>query len=399
MPDFSVPMGQSWFPQSRAWSEIDQPTQTGALVAPFGGNPQQMAAMLQQPAVQQQMAAFGMHFNPQQIQQSPFFSNQFMGHHPALGGAMSGAMMGAAATPSPTGPEGAGGGISRVMQGAMGGPEMARQFQMRQMQMPFQGMAAMIPGMEFQRKQQLLTAVQGNINDEEDIRRQSMELQQYFGDLKQQYLDQGQAEKAANDRALQDIKQQLADTRQQMTQQQSQWDFERGQMTRPVPGFMGGQPGMEVYQPGQGGKPGGWQWQAGPNLFKPGNAPGQLSQNQIATLRQRREFFNTKVPPPGSGFEKNPGAGRQAADQKGWDDYRQRMGGMLDDILKQSEQPLTGSPGAGLVAPGLAGAPGGQGTPGPQGLSPETAPPGAQIDEQGNVFGPNGQFLGTYKPQ
>src|SRR5882762_8632923 len=142
---------------SHLLGEVESPTQTGQMQSPsFGGQPSQLGQILQHPHVQQLLQQFGISFDPSQIRQSPFLPNSFMQGHPHLGGALSGAMANVAATPEAPLVSGAGSGMTRAMQGMMGGPEMQRQYQVRQMLAPFQAMGAQMPAMEFGRKQQLL---------------------------------------------------------------------------------------------------------------------------------------------------------------------------------------------------------------------------------------------------
>lgn len=72
------------------------------------------------------------------IRQSPIFSNNFMQAHPQLGGALNNALMSAALTPGPRGPEGWGEGLSRALQGVMGVQPAMRQFQFQQQAAPIQ---------------------------------------------------------------------------------------------------------------------------------------------------------------------------------------------------------------------------------------------------------------------
>jgi hypothetical protein len=146
---------------SHLLGEVESPTNTqGAMNPQFGGSPEQLMAILQHPQTQQLMQQLGIHFDPSKMRQSPFLPNSFMQAHPQMGGAISGAMANAAATPEAPMVSGVGSGIQRAMQGMMGGPELQRQYQVRQMMAPMQAMGSMIPAQEFQRKQQLLQVIQ-----------------------------------------------------------------------------------------------------------------------------------------------------------------------------------------------------------------------------------------------
>lgn len=155
--DFGGGYGQYLPALSHLLGEVESPTQTNQMQSPqFGGQPGQLGSILGSPHVQQLLQQFGINFDPNQIRQSPFFPNHFMQQHPHLGAGLSAGMANAAATPEAPLVSGAGSGITRAMQGMMGGPELQRQYQIRQMMAPFQAMGAQIPGEEFGRKQQLL---------------------------------------------------------------------------------------------------------------------------------------------------------------------------------------------------------------------------------------------------
>ena len=160
---------------SRLIGEVEQPTDTRGMMSPqFGGSPEQLMSFLQSPDVQERMGKMGVHFDPANLRQSPFLPNQFMQGHPLLGHMLTGAMANAAATPEAPLVSGAGSGISRAMQGMYGGPEMLRQYQVRQMLAPFQAMGAQIPGMEFQRKQELLGLLTKMEEDRQKMAQQGM---------------------------------------------------------------------------------------------------------------------------------------------------------------------------------------------------------------------------------
>lgn len=127
------------------------------MTAPFMGSPEQARALYQSPEVQARLAHFGLGgFDPNQIRQSPFLPNRVMQGHPLLGGALTGAMANVAATPEAPLVSGAGSGMSRAAQGMYGGPELLRQYQVRQLMAPFQAMGMQLPIMAEQRRQQLL---------------------------------------------------------------------------------------------------------------------------------------------------------------------------------------------------------------------------------------------------
>lgn len=158
------------------------------MTAPFGGSVEQARALYQSPEVQARLQHFGLGgFNPDQIRQSPFLPNSFMQAHPGLGHLMSGMMANAAATPEAPLVSGAGSGISRAMQGMYGGPELQRQYQVRQLMAPFQAMGMQLPIMAEQRRQELLSALEQDMQ-----KRQAMEQQQ-FSLRQQQGLDKMEA--------------------------------------------------------------------------------------------------------------------------------------------------------------------------------------------------------------
>ncbi len=81
--------------------------------------------------------------NQPDIRQSPLFSNQFMDAHPRLGGMLNNALVSAALTPEARGPEGAGGGISRALQGVLGVQPYMTQFQHQQEMYPVERATAL----------------------------------------------------------------------------------------------------------------------------------------------------------------------------------------------------------------------------------------------------------------
>jgi hypothetical protein len=167
---------------SRLMGEVEQtpgqgPQQAGMANPMFGGNPQQLMGILQNPQVQQQLQQLGIHFDPSQIKQSPFFSPGFSQAHPGLSGGITGAIMGAAGTPEAPLVSGAGSGISRAMQGVLGAPEMQRQYQTRQMMAPFQAAGAIIPAEQFAKSQQLLQLLQKMEQDRQNLAESAQDMQ------------------------------------------------------------------------------------------------------------------------------------------------------------------------------------------------------------------------------
>src|ERR1700676_186734 len=69
-------------------------------------------------------------------------------NHPHLAGMLDNAFLTAGSTPSPQGPEGVGGGISRMMQGLMGGQQFQRQRMMQQAMMPYQMLSQSLQPMD-----------------------------------------------------------------------------------------------------------------------------------------------------------------------------------------------------------------------------------------------------------
>lgn len=164
---------------SRIMGEIESPTQTQGLQQPqFGGSPEQLMAMLQSPEIQKQFQHWGVQFDPSQMRQSPFLPNSFMQGHPQMGHMLTGMMANAAATPEAPLVSGAGSGISRAMQGMMGGPEMLRQYQIRQMMSPMQMIGAQMPMQEFQRKQGMLDLLTKWEQDKQLLAQQHQNWQQ-----------------------------------------------------------------------------------------------------------------------------------------------------------------------------------------------------------------------------
>jgi hypothetical protein len=73
-----------------------------------------------------------------EARQSPVFSNDFMQRHPQLGGALNNALVGAALVPSGAPVEGAGEGVSRALQGALGIAPFMQHFQDAQLMRPIE---------------------------------------------------------------------------------------------------------------------------------------------------------------------------------------------------------------------------------------------------------------------
>lgn len=207
---------------SRAWGEVDQPTNTSPLMAPFSGaNPMELHQMLSSPGVQQQLAAYGLAYHPELLQQSPFFSNHFMQSHPTLAPRLSSAMSNLAMTPGPQGPEGAGSGIQRAMQGAAAGPSMQRQFQIGQMMAPMQAMGTLIPGQEAQMRQQFGKTIVGSLQNEMSIRNQELDRQEEALQARLQQI--GDNEELAQEKSQ--VQQQLAQIQQEKAQSK-QWQVD-----------------------------------------------------------------------------------------------------------------------------------------------------------------------------
>jgi hypothetical protein len=168
-------MGPDFLTRSMFFREAEAgPTQQdlATMMAPFQGSPEQAMSFLQSPGVQEHLQKMGINFNPSQIRQSPFLPNQFMQAHPQIGGALSNAMANAAATPAAPLVSGAGSGITRAMQGMYGGPELQRQYQVRQLMAPFQAMGMQMPVMAEERRQQLLGALMQDMQNHQGLSQQ-----------------------------------------------------------------------------------------------------------------------------------------------------------------------------------------------------------------------------------
>jgi hypothetical protein len=403
MPDLLG--GQNWLPASRLIGEIDQPTDAKSLMAPFAGNPQQMYEFLMHPDNQAQMAHFGVHFNPQTIQQSPFFSNMFMGQHPGLGGRLSNAMSNMAMTPEAPMVSGAGSGISRAMQGMMGGPEMQRQYQMKQLMAPMQQMGAAIPPMEFQRKQQLLGGMLGSMQSGEQVR----------GEEEQRLQQKQQQEDAFK---LQQLRQQgdIANQRIAATRPTSPgWVYqgEKTQVGPSQPTQTQGMPGMAAPTgpPSLTQTEGGWKKDLtyqGPVDAAKARYAGAATQRGKPTPKNF-EDLETQKARMYEALEKeyapfwNPSpAPNSGMDQKTWDALKTEKRNELEQRKQAIENyysqgrnmlgapvPTYGYPGqqaqqpSSMMAPGAGGSQAGQ------------FPPDAVVDEEGNVWDVSGtQFLG-----
>lgn len=133
----------------------DTPQNPQASAGLGGATPEQIQAFFQSPQVQQQFGQFGI--DPQAFlqhtRQSPFFPNSFMQSHPGLGQGLSQAMANVAATPEAPLVSGPGSGMSRAMQGMMGGNELLRHYQLQQMLAPMGALGSMMPAYGEQRRQ------------------------------------------------------------------------------------------------------------------------------------------------------------------------------------------------------------------------------------------------------
>lgn len=178
MPDgYSGNMGPDWLTRTHFMSEIEQQPnaqQMGSMYAPFGGSPEQAQQLLNSPGLHQALQQFGLGNMQQGIRQSPFFSNQMMQQHPHMMGGLNNAFANAAMTPEAPLVSGAGSGISRAFQGMAGGPEMQRQYQLRQMMAPMQAMGMMMPAQAEQRRWELLKALEGDLGHKQDLAEQNM---------------------------------------------------------------------------------------------------------------------------------------------------------------------------------------------------------------------------------
>src|SRR6266404_433827 len=103
------------FYRNNSFSPADDPTSTQADRPPYYGPYRPGYASPSTDALLRLFQA-----NAPQVRQSPVFSNDFMQRHPQLGGALNNAIVGAALVPSGAPVEGAGEGVSRALQGALG---------------------------------------------------------------------------------------------------------------------------------------------------------------------------------------------------------------------------------------------------------------------------------------
>jgi hypothetical protein len=292
---------------SRLMGEVEQPTQTQSMMSPqFGGSPEQLMGILQHPQTQQLLQQLGIHFDPNSIKQSPFLPQHFMQQHPHMGGALSNMMSNAAATREAPLVSGAGSGISRAMQGMMGGPELQRQYQVKQMLAPMQAMGSMIPGQEFQRKQQLLQLLtkmeedRQRLGESEEFRRQQADL------AKKQQQDQHlQATRPYADAAGRTW------TYQEPTQQQA---------PHPEAGPWGGSMGLgPIMAPGAPAQPGGFQ----PSQQQPTAEQIQAyieatHPERGATADEKQAEIDAGLPGAKSGYYKDRGeAAKTAAGRAG----------------------------------------------------------------------------------
>jgi len=162
---------------SRLFGEVEQPTQNQAMTSPqFGGSPEQLMQMMQSPHMQQMLQQWGVNFDPNQMRQSAFLPNSFMQGHPQLGHMLDNAMSNVAATPEAPMVSGAGSGMTRAMHGMAGGPELQRQYQVRQMLAPMQQAGAQMPMQEFERKQQLMQLLQKMEQDRQGLAQRGQDL-------------------------------------------------------------------------------------------------------------------------------------------------------------------------------------------------------------------------------
>lgn len=361
-------LGPDYLTRSHFLSEAESPTQMQMPQTAGFANPEQLMGMLQNPQMQQMLQRYGISFNPQQIQQSPYFGNQFMQAHPHLGGMFSGMLANAAMTPGPTDASGNpvasgfGAGLSRMAQGMAGGPEMQRQYQVRQLLAPFSALATTMPTVDEARKQQLLQAMMGDIMGRRQLSQQAF------------------SQKEEYDRAMEDLKRQANDLKMQQGQEQAQNTLARIQATRPE--VFSGTPYYMMYNPGQApntpypmtpgmgptmlpqyNQPqgGGWQLQTIPqyqqpfggssNLINPkagqltpkptkGSTAGQPTRKQFADIegkksqqyaqleQQYKPFFLAK-----QGF--GPFAGQTGKD---WKDTQQQLRQALEQSKRQIDQ-------------------------------------------------------------
>src|SRR6266568_1392443 len=137
-----------------------------------------------------ELAKLGVHMP--ELQQNTLFP-KLAQNHPLLGGLLQGAVLGAALTPPPTGPEGVGGGISRAAQGIMAVPQFQRQEQMAQMMAPIQ-MQGHIQQLQAAQQQQqvseayrqMLEAQTGDIKQRPEIAQLKMESQEAIKNAQEQ---------------------------------------------------------------------------------------------------------------------------------------------------------------------------------------------------------------------
>lgn len=173
--------GPDYLARSMFFREAEgQPTnqEVQGMSSPFQGSPEQAMAFLQSPGAQQMLQHFGLSgFDPSQIRQSPFLPNSLMQAHPMLGHMLSNAMSNVASTPAAPLVSGAGSGMSRAMQGIMGGNEMQRQYQVRQLMAPFQAMGMQMPAMAEQRRQELLQALEQDMQNRQKMEQQYAPVQ------------------------------------------------------------------------------------------------------------------------------------------------------------------------------------------------------------------------------
>jgi len=218
----------------------DTPYNQGQIGQLLGGiQPEQLAAFFQNPQVQRQFQQFGI--DPQAMlggmRQSPFFPNSFMQHHPMLGGGLTHAMANVAMTPEAPLVSGAGSGMSRAMQGLMGGNDMLRQYQLHQMMAPMGALGSMMPMYGEQRRRGI----------EEAIIAQEQRRPQEFQE----------AQITRREPRINQVPGGYTSTQYQDPQAQGQPQPQQGGM----PGIPGTQGLVSPMAPGTPAQPGGWQEQ------------------------------------------------------------------------------------------------------------------------------------------
>ena len=444
MPDFSS-AGDLFRSRILGMGLEDTPYQQQAVSGMLGGaTPEQLRSFFGSPQVQQQFKGFGI--DPQQFTQnirtSPFFNQGFMQQHPLLGGALTHAMANVAATPEAPLVSGAGSGMTRAMQGAMGGNDMLRQYQLHQMMAPFGMMAGMMPTYGEERRR----AIEQAIVDETKARQQAIPWQQQMQQEKEE-IDRMRAEAA---------------------QMQASAAQERANVPKIIPGMGLVYPGqgLEHYEmPGMPAELGGAVRQGGPKFqpFDQGTIDAYVKEQigmhpeRQALADWRKAFIDAGVPDEQANYYaqrafeakskgEHPTGGSRGATggwtEKGASQLEQKKGVEQNAILKeyapirekykndqewQQQDPKTyqgfmermqqledqyteagrasGGTYPGYTYPGMKSSVppqnpflspganrGGQGSPAPTGT--QQFPPDAQVDDAGNVFDAQGKYLG-----